>query len=45
MKPKSAKCLKEVENLDEYNNFGDDFREERRRPKKKRTKKNKKQKT
>ena len=39
MKPKSAKCLKEVENLDEYNNFGDDFREERRRPKKKRTKK------
>lgn len=35
---KSAKCLKEVENLDEYNNFDDDFRE-RRRPKKKKTKK------
>ena len=39
MKPKSAKCLKEVENLDEYNNFDDDFREERRRPKRKKTKK------
>ena len=39
MKPKSAKCLKEVENLDEYNDFGNDFHDDKKRPKRKKSKK------